>query len=84
MFAATLSPAALLAGCTRQEPGPAHATRSPAQAAWHVSTPEERASHCDAYRRHDPQHPVTIPPHRSDQTDEEFADDFYAVLEKEC
>lgn len=83
-LAAALSLAALLTGCTQEKPESAHATRSPAQAAWYDSTPEERESHCDAYRSHDPQHPVMIPPHQSDQTDEEFADDFYEVLKKEC
>lgn len=82
--AVTVSFAVLLAGCTRDEPESTPPTRSAAEAAWYTSSQEQRRMYCDAYVRHDPQHPVHIPAHESAQTDEEFADDFYEVLKREC
>ncbi|GAA3988591.1 hypothetical protein GCM10022384_40550 [Streptomyces marokkonensis] len=79
-----LSLTALLAGCTQAEPVSDGPTRSPAEAAWHESSTEERQAHCAAYDAHDPQQPVEIPAHQSDQTSEEFSDDFYEVLVDQC
>ncbi|MFI6206860.1 hypothetical protein ACIBAI_10685 [Streptomyces sp. NPDC051041] len=80
----TLLSAALLAACAQGEPKPTHPTRSAAEAAWHTSTPEQRRAYCDAYSKHDPQHPIEVPTHQSAETNEEFADDFYEVLKKQC
>ncbi|AQS69898.1 hypothetical protein [Streptomyces pactum] len=81
---AALSSAALLAGCTLEEPGTGNPTRSPAEAAWYESGAAERRGYCAAYDAHDPQQPINVPAHRSDRTNEEFADDFYEVLKDRC
>ncbi|MFE0793309.1 hypothetical protein [Streptomyces mutabilis] len=44
-----------------------------------ILVPGGRASHVDF---HDPR--ISVPAHRSDQADEEFADDFYEVLKDRC
>ncbi|WP_369177974.1 hypothetical protein [Streptomyces mutabilis] len=81
---AALTLATLLAGCTGEEPATGEPTRSPAQAAWYESGERERREYCAAYDANDPQRPISLPAHQSDQTDEEFADDFYEVLKDRC
>ncbi|MDQ0388120.1 hypothetical protein J2S54_004940 [Streptomyces sp. DSM 42143] len=44
-----------------------------------ILVPGGRASHVDF---HGPR--ISVPAHRSDQADEEFADDFYEVLKDRC
>ena len=82
--AVALSLTALLAGCTQAEPEPTHPTRSAAEAAWYTSTQKQRQAYCDAYSERDAQHPIEVPSHQSAETNEEFADDFYEVLKKQC
>lgn len=78
-----LSSAALLAGCA-QEKTDLQPPRSAAAGAWYASSQEQRQEYCEAYRAHDPQHPIHIPSHPSAGSGDEFADNFYNVLKEKC
>ncbi|MFI0960065.1 hypothetical protein ACH4S8_01420 [Streptomyces sp. NPDC021080] len=82
--ALALSLAALLAGCSQDEPKPLHPTRSPGEAAWYESTKKQQQEYCAAYRAHDPQHPIHVPSFSSAMSEDEFADDFYSTVKKKC
>ncbi|MFZ3558207.1 MULTISPECIES: hypothetical protein [unclassified Streptomyces] len=75
--------AALLAACAQEKPE-LRPPRTPGEGAWYESTKAERHEYCEAYRAHDPQHPISIPTYPSEETRDEFADDFYNVLKKKC
>ncbi|MET8474231.1 hypothetical protein ABZY90_13625 [Streptomyces sp. NPDC006422] len=83
MCAVMVLAGSLLTACSEAEPD-LHPTRSPAEGAWYESSRADRREYCEAYRAHDPQRPVMIPAYPSEQTRDEFADDFYAVLKKKC
>ncbi|WP_425840072.1 hypothetical protein [Streptomyces fractus] len=83
ILAVTALSAALLAGCAQDKPE-LRPTRSAGEGAWYESTKSERHEYCEAYRAHDPQHPISIPTYASEETRDKFADDFYNVLKKKC
>ncbi|MGP3735061.1 hypothetical protein ACTWJ9_17975 [Streptomyces sp. GDS52] len=81
--AVVLSAAALLAGCA-QGKDDLRPPRSAAEGAWYASSQEQRREHCEAYRAHDPQRPVRIPSYLSEESLDEFADNFYDMLKEKC
>ncbi|MFJ4713046.1 hypothetical protein [Streptomyces sp. NPDC088785] len=75
--------AALLTACAQEKPE-LRPARSAGEGAWFKSTRAERAEYCAAYRANDPQRPIKIPTYASQESRDEFADDFYDVLKKKC
>ncbi|MFJ9181136.1 hypothetical protein [Streptomyces sp. NPDC102360] len=83
ILAVTVLSAALLAGCAQEKPE-LRPTRSAGEGAWYEASKADRHEYCEAYRAHDPQHPISAPTYASEETRGEFVDDFYRVLKKKC
>ncbi|MGD6744204.1 hypothetical protein ACOKM3_20425 [Streptomyces sp. BH106] len=83
LVAVVVLAAAPLSACAQEKPE-LRPTRSEGEGAWYESTKAERHEYCEAYRAHDPQHPISIPTYASEESRDEFADDFYNVLKRKC